>query len=1299
MSRRRFFKSFFYINYGGTAHGETVIVSPFVAGGASDTIELVSWKPWVITNGLSWLTVSSLSNKSGTYTITLTASQNTEHSQRTGSFTAKTLDDKYSIVISVSQEAAPSEKYLRIDPTSVNMAAVGTYNALKCYFSYNGSETEVTPTWSSNNTAVTISTYGVLASNNTTTNPLTVTITATYVDGGDTLTATSIVNVAAAGAYFYIGSSVANALSTSATTYAYPTTVASADTASKTVYFATNYSASEVEALAVNYPSSISNVSVNTSNSSITFNFIARPIVTGDTATTRNATITVGTATITATQAAPAYFKWNSPSVTVGSAAGSTGSNTYSSNIAYGDITPSKSSTGTFITTGPTMNNTGVTFSVAANTTTEDKTCTITASLGSTTLDTFTVTQNGADAYFWTGSMNVTAATTSVDSTGQTGCEVQCYSNRSSSYLNAITVSGDSSSWITNISWNPSTQKVTFNVSSYGGTDSRSGIIGIYNSTGTMIGSINVNQGAAAPYFRFVPNSSTAYTYNTDTSAATAFTVAIDTNYNLSDIKTTRAGSGINTHTYSSTTEVGVTTSSNPYDYPRTGYIYFYTGATYNTGRIGVLTVTQDAGPYARITGGGNYSTGATAGTVYFETNFDSFSLSYLRLEVSGDTWLSLDSYSTPLVDSTNYTYRLSSNTGTSQRTGYILLKDTYSNQTIDFATINQEGQGLPTYYLYFTNYSSVTARTVTVNSADTSYSEAITYNYPSLSTEKTGNISSVSYSYNSMTANFDANTSRDERTVGTATVTGTGGAGAPITLKLEIKQYGVPAYLTWDDGTTSASVNASSTGGSNTKTVRTNWTTAELNALTVSSSVDWLTGGSITTASASYSVGGNPAGGSSRNGTITWKNGSTTVLTLTVNQEAGESYYFNWSGGTSAASTTNISSAATSAGNKYSTNYPSITFEHSGMTTGVTTGASSSVTANFTTNPAGSSSRSGWIIAFYGSTVVGVWSLTQNAGASYEFYWENSSSTISVNVTSSATNTTVIKYHSTYPNTTFDYGGMVTGVTDNGNNGVVARFTANSTTSERTGYVYAKSNGTTIGTMTITQAGMSYYFTWERGDSTSVAYNSIAATNTYSTNYSSITFTTSGIVTSVSTGSSSSVTANYSNNTTKFERTGWVIAKYGSTTVGTWTITQQAQPSRTINIYGIQPFICNYNSGPTISSERAEITLEFNGGAAGTGYLTWVSDNVGSPGGSKQFKPAGDSQYIGLEDVTFESFTITVSCAHVGHGTSYGQGSINTSSGTYTITVRSGTDDERIDFDADHFRDFPNPTVTFTFY
>ena len=199
MCRRRLLKSNFYINYGGTkkAHGETVIVSPFVAGGDSDTFELYSRNPWVITNDLSWLTVSSLSNKSGKYTITITAAENQTYDERSGSFTAKTLDDRFSIVVSVSQQAKANEKSIRISPRSVNMGAKETYSSLICYFTNVGTTTEVTPTWSTNSSAVTVDSSGIIETNNTG-GSLTVTVTATYEHEGDVLTDTMTVNVAAA---------------------------------------------------------------------------------------------------------------------------------------------------------------------------------------------------------------------------------------------------------------------------------------------------------------------------------------------------------------------------------------------------------------------------------------------------------------------------------------------------------------------------------------------------------------------------------------------------------------------------------------------------------------------------------------------------------------------------------------------------------------------------------------------------------------------------------------------------------------------------------------------------------------------------------------------------------------------------------------------------------------------------------------------------------------------------------------------------------------------------------------------
>ena len=218
MCRRRFFKSYFYINYneeshgvlinyGGPAHGETFSVSPFVAGGGSDTIELVSARPWTILKGegMDWLNVEceeasviDTRKNSGTYQITLSAEENSEYSERSGSLTAKTLNDRFSIVISVSQEPQADVKYITVVPQTVNMGAEEAFNRLVCYFHYNGVRSEVVPSWSTNNTAATVASDGVINSNNTGASPVTVTATATYVHEGDTLTDTSQIHVAAA---------------------------------------------------------------------------------------------------------------------------------------------------------------------------------------------------------------------------------------------------------------------------------------------------------------------------------------------------------------------------------------------------------------------------------------------------------------------------------------------------------------------------------------------------------------------------------------------------------------------------------------------------------------------------------------------------------------------------------------------------------------------------------------------------------------------------------------------------------------------------------------------------------------------------------------------------------------------------------------------------------------------------------------------------------------------------------------------------------------------------------------------
>ena len=76
--------------------------------------------------------------------------------------------------------------------------------------------------------------------------------------------------------------------------------------------------------------------------------------------------------------------------------------------------------------------------------------------------------------------------------------------------------------------------------------------------------------------------------------------------------------------------------------------------------------------------------------------------------------------------------------------------------------------------------------------------------------------------------------------------------------------------------------------------------------------------------------------------------------------------------------------------------------------------------------------------------------------------------------------------------------------------------------------------------------------------DSSEVESTDTSINNTYDTNYPSITFEFTGIVTGI-TDNGNSITANFNENTIEEQQTGSVIAKYNDTIVGTWTITQKA--------------------------------------------------------------------------------------------------------------------------------------------
>ena len=68
------------------------------------------------------------------------------------------------------------------------------------------------------------------------------------------------------------------------------------------------------------------------------------------------------------------------------------------------------------------------------------------------------------------------------------------------------------------------------------------------------------------------------------------------------------------------------------------------------------------------------------------------------------------------------------------------------------------------------------------------------------------------------------------------------------------------------------------------------------------------------------------------------------------------------------------------------------------------------------------------------------------------------------------STDTSIINtYDTNYPSITFEYNGIVTGITDNGNS-ITANFDENTIEEQQTGSVIAKHNDTIVGTWTITQ-------------------------------------------------------------------------------------------------------------------------------------------------------------------------------------------------------------------------------------
>ena len=324
---------------------------------------------------------------------------------------------------------------------------------------------------------------------------------------------------------------------------------------------------------------------------------------------------------------------------------------------------------------------------------------------------------------------------------------------------------------------------------------------------------------------------------------------------------------------------------------------------------------------------------------------------------------------------------------------------------------------------------------------------------------------------------------------INSSTTAGTG----EVTASFNVSGYGTiygyssiqvgaaPAkFLKWWDGTTASTYNNASSGGSSqggwTWSVDTNYIDNELIGLTTTTTQTWLRGGIVRTTGAIYYVDANPTGSLARSGSISWYSGSTEVLKLTVNQQAGPiSYYFQWSGGTNTATTQSVTNTGITLSNTWTSNYTPLTFTTSESWLTVSNTASTGFRVTVSAQATGAAARTGYVYAKNGTTTVGTWTISQQAGPapSYYFRWGNGSTT-ATSASTSASTTLNGAWSSNYTDLHFTASNSWLTINNTGSSSVGVSVAGQSEgAAARTGYIYAYTGSSTsniVGTWTINQ-------------------------------------------------------------------------------------------------------------------------------------------------------------------------------------------------------------------------------------
>ena len=319
-------------------------------------------------------------------------------------------------------------------------------------------------------------------------------------------------------------------------------------------------------------------------------------------------------------------------------------------------------------------------------------------------------------------------------------------------------------------------------------------------------------------------------------------------------------------------------------------------------------------------------------------------------------------------------------------------------------------------------------------------------------------------------TANFDHNLNRIY-----FNVTNNNEDTTPKTFTINVKHNGTTVgtltvnqsaaeekYFKWSNNQQNISYTTSSASTSLTETFTTNYS-----AVTFEWDGTVITNVSKNNGSINYTVSEN-LDESERTGYVYAKYNNVTVGTLTISQNAVEAKYFKWSNGQQ--QNTRVVSSATTTGisETFTTNYPNIRFEWDGTVVTNVSSGNNIIRFNVSQNP-DVIVRIGLINAYNGTNHVGTLTVNQSAAEEKYFKWSNNQDITEIDVISAST-TLSENFTTNYSAITFECDGTVcTAVTKN-SNFISYTVSENPDESERTGYVYAKYNGTTVGTLTVNQ-------------------------------------------------------------------------------------------------------------------------------------------------------------------------------------------------------------------------------------